>query len=80
LGWEAVFYIHGGLASIWLVLWAVLVTDTPNQNRFISDKEKHFIADHRAHSDRAADEHKVILYKTRLKILPVLTREHFFAK
>ncbi len=60
LGWEAVFYIHGGLAAIWLILWAILVSDNPESNRFMSDTEKQFIADHHAHSERA-DDHQVSL-------------------
>ena len=43
LGWEWVFYIHGGLCSIWCVLWVVFVTDTPGTHKFISGPELDFI-------------------------------------
>lgn len=28
-GWESVFYIQGGLAIIWCILWIFLVYDSP---------------------------------------------------
>jgi MFS family permease len=43
-GWEAIFYIHGGLAAIWLIFWAVFITSTPETNRFMPDTEKQYIA------------------------------------
>jgi len=43
-GWEWVFYIQGGLALIWCVLWAFLVFDTPDKHKFVSSAEKDFIA------------------------------------
>ena len=33
LGWEAVFYVQGGLACCWCLVWAGLVADTPGQHR-----------------------------------------------
>lgn len=56
LGWEWVFYIHGGLALIWCVLWAMFVSDAPDKNKFISEEEKRFISEHHAHSTRP-EEH-----------------------
>ena len=47
LGWESIFYIHGGLAVPWLILWAILISDSPDQNTFVSEDEKRFIADQR---------------------------------
>ncbi len=44
LGWESVFYIHGGLALIWCVLWVILVSDCPDEHKWISEEEKEFIA------------------------------------
>nr|XP_040577086.1 LOW QUALITY PROTEIN: sialin-like [Lepeophtheirus salmonis] len=43
LGWEWVFYLHGGLALIWCVVWMIFVTDTPETHKFISESEKEFI-------------------------------------
>ncbi|GJQ80124.1 hypothetical protein Trydic_g19405 [Trypoxylus dichotomus] len=42
-GWEWVFYIMGGLSTIWLVLWVIFVTDKPRDLKFISDKELQMI-------------------------------------
>ncbi|CAG9812687.1 unnamed protein product [Phaedon cochleariae] len=43
LGWEAVFYIEGGVSLIWLVLWASFITDTPQTQKFISEEERTYI-------------------------------------
>lgn len=43
LGWEAVFYIQGGLSTIWLVAWVILAADTPEKQIFISQTERDFI-------------------------------------
>lgn len=43
LGWEAIFYIMGGLSCIWLILWAFLAADSPNKQKFISAEERTFI-------------------------------------
>ena len=42
-GWEAIFYVHGGLACIWLILWAVFISNTPSDNYFISEAEMIYI-------------------------------------
>ena len=44
LGWEAVFYIEGPVALIFLLMWMTLVYDSPEQHPRISDKEKAYIA------------------------------------
>ena len=38
-GWEAVFYVQGGLAMIWCVLWIFLVYDSPQDHPRIHPKE-----------------------------------------
>ncbi|KAJ8927580.1 hypothetical protein NQ314_019945 [Rhamnusium bicolor] len=43
VGWEAVFYIEGGVSALWLLLWAVLTADTPQSQRFISEEERNYI-------------------------------------
>jgi predicted MFS family arabinose efflux permease len=47
-GWEAVFYIHGGLAIIWCFLWAVFVTDDTQLHPFMSEEERKFIDENHA--------------------------------
>ena len=46
VGWEFVFYVHGGLAIIWLFSWAILISDSPDSNKFMSNEEKKFITEH----------------------------------
>ncbi len=43
LGWEGVFYLHGGLAVVWCFLWVAFVTDSPSDHRFISNEERELI-------------------------------------
>ena len=56
LGWESVFYIHGGLASIWLILWAILISDSPETNKFVSSEEKTHISEHQSKPSTNTDE------------------------
>ena len=56
VGWESVFYVHGGLAVIWLFLWAILISDSPEVNRFVSVEEKKFISEHHSHSSSTPDQ------------------------
>ena len=48
LGWEAVFYIHGGLSCIWLIVWGFFMSDTPETNRFITVEEQNYISNHQS--------------------------------
>ena len=43
LSWEYIFYIHGGLATIWLILWGLFISDSPAENNFISIEEANYI-------------------------------------
>ncbi|GJQ72178.1 hypothetical protein Trydic_g3270 [Trypoxylus dichotomus] len=43
LGWEAVFYIMGGLSAIWMLLWVVLIADSPEKLSLISEEERTLI-------------------------------------
>lgn len=42
-GWEAIFYIQGGLACIWFVFWVFLASDTPSTHPFIDQAERNLI-------------------------------------
>ncbi|CAL1531202.1 unnamed protein product [Lymnaea stagnalis] len=42
-GWPSVFYVIGSAGFIWCVFWVWLVSDTPDQDKTISDIEKKFI-------------------------------------
>ncbi|XP_078491656.1 sialin isoform X2 [Ciona intestinalis] len=43
LGWEAVFYILGGVAIGWSVVWILIVSDSPRTNRCITAEEVVYI-------------------------------------
>nr|XP_026692467.1 sialin isoform X4 [Ciona intestinalis]XP_026692468.1 sialin isoform X4 [Ciona intestinalis]XP_026692469.1 sialin isoform X4 [Ciona intestinalis] len=43
LGWEAVFYILGGVAIGWSVVWIIIVSDSPRTNRCITAAEVAYI-------------------------------------
>jgi ACS family sodium-dependent inorganic phosphate cotransporter len=59
LGWESVFYVMGGLASIWMFLWAWLIQDTPAKQSLISEEERNMIvtALQSGGSEAVADPH-----------------------
>ncbi|KAH8297988.1 hypothetical protein KR018_003955, partial [Drosophila ironensis] len=42
-GWESVFYVMGALSCIWMILWIVLIQDSPNKQGFISPEERQMI-------------------------------------
>ncbi|CAO1317852.1 unnamed protein product [Diamesa serratosioi] len=42
-GWASIFYVMGGLSCIWMVLWILLVQDTPSKQPLISIEEREFI-------------------------------------
>ncbi|KAL8618451.1 hypothetical protein ACOMHN_049868 [Nucella lapillus] len=42
-GWPSVFYVIGTCGFIWCVIWIIVATDSPDQNKWISDIEKKYI-------------------------------------
>ena len=42
-GWEAVFYIQGVLTLVWCVAWFLIVTDKPEDFRWIKKAEIDYI-------------------------------------
>lgn len=44
-GWPWAFYIFGILGIVWLVLWSLLVYDTPSEHPWISEAERSYIED-----------------------------------
>lgn len=45
LSWPSVFYAYGLLGLVWYLLWLVFVSDSPATHRFISEKERKYLAD-----------------------------------
>ncbi|XP_048745498.1 sialin-like [Ostrea edulis] len=42
-GWPSIFYIQGVLSTVWVVLWMLLTSDSPEQHKRISHIEKLYI-------------------------------------
>lgn len=42
-GWSSIFYVMGGLACIWIILWVFLIQDTPMKQPLIDQAERDFI-------------------------------------
>ncbi|KAK7591231.1 hypothetical protein V9T40_002844 [Parthenolecanium corni] len=42
-GWEAVFFVTGGIALTWYLIWVLLVTNEPAEDRFITAAEKAYL-------------------------------------
>jgi ACS family sodium-dependent inorganic phosphate cotransporter len=55
LGWEAVFYIHGGVSAVWLICWAVFVSDDCKKHPFISEAERTFILENHAKKEKKSE-------------------------
>lgn len=64
LGWEAVFYLMGGACIPWCLFWAWLIADTPSEQKYISEEERHLITK----SLGGATHQKVFIYSILLLI------------
>ncbi|XP_031776180.1 sialin-like [Apis florea] len=42
-GWEAIFYIHGFLPLIWCVVFFLFFDDSPENQKYITEEERHYI-------------------------------------
>lgn len=42
-GWPSIFYVFGAIGIVWFVLWMILVSKSPEDHRFIKDKERDYI-------------------------------------
>ncbi|CAG2234397.1 SLC17A5 [Mytilus edulis] len=42
-GWGSIFYITGGVTLLWVLLWFILIRDTPLEHPWITDAEKNYI-------------------------------------
>ena len=47
LGWEAVFYITGAISAGWCLVWLLVVSDSPEQSKAITDQERKYIINQR---------------------------------
>ncbi len=44
-GWPSIFYVFGIIGVVWFVLWMILAAKSPENHRFISEKEREYIID-----------------------------------
>jgi MFS transporter, ACS family, solute carrier family 17 (sodium-dependent inorganic phosphate cotransporter), other len=42
-GWESVFYVFGGTAIVWFIVFTLICYSTPDSHPFITEKEKKFL-------------------------------------
>ncbi|VDM39069.1 unnamed protein product [Toxocara canis] len=42
-GWPSIFYMLGIVGTLWMILWSLFVSSTPQQSRWISKREKRFL-------------------------------------
>lgn len=42
-GWPSTFYLLGGLGIVWFILWALLISESPESHPYISQQEHDFI-------------------------------------
>ncbi|ESO98465.1 hypothetical protein LOTGIDRAFT_142938, partial [Lottia gigantea] len=43
LGWQAVFYLTGGISSLWCIVWFIIISDTPESHPSINHSELSYI-------------------------------------
>ncbi|OWF44378.1 Sialin [Mizuhopecten yessoensis] len=73
-GWPAIFYVLGGMALIWTIVWLVCVRNTPAEKPGISDLEVRYIESSLGYviSPKNSDKKKhPIPWKAMLTSLPV---------
>ncbi|CAM1325274.1 Uncharacterised protein g8901 [Pycnogonum litorale] len=47
IGWDYMFYATSLIGFVWTILWLVFASDTPEDNRFISQSERTYIVENR---------------------------------
>ncbi|XP_036407704.1 sialin-like [Megalops cyprinoides] len=57
LDWTYVFYIFGAVGLVWFVLWAFLVSNTPDKHERISEVEKLYIKSSLKHELSPSSDH-----------------------
>ncbi|XP_026735802.1 sialin [Trichoplusia ni] len=58
-GWEMVFYSMGGASLIWCVMWVMLVQDTPQRQKYITEEERTMIITSLQNTDESKEKPKV---------------------
>jgi ACS family sodium-dependent inorganic phosphate cotransporter len=58
LGWEAVFYLTGGLGILWFLVWQIVISNDPSVHCCISEEEKLYILKHRRQTTNVIGENR----------------------
>ncbi|KAL9699288.1 hypothetical protein quinque_002729 [Culex quinquefasciatus] len=58
LSWESIFYVFGAAGCLWYIAWAVMIRRTPQEDRFITVKEKEFIMQSLGNTEGPAEKAK----------------------
>lgn len=61
IGWEAVFYIEGGVCIVWCLAWIFIADSPEEQKRFITKKEKKYILNSLGKSNDSKHHHQVCI-------------------
>jgi len=59
VSWEAIFYIHGSLPFVWVVIFQIFFADSPEKQRFISERERALIVSTYGHRPPITGKRKV---------------------
>lgn len=46
IGWQFMFHLFGAIGIFFFILWVALVSDSPKNNKFITEKEKEYLQKH----------------------------------
>jgi hypothetical protein len=44
-GWPSIFYLYGIFGAVWFILFMIFASDSPKNNKFLSEKEKYYIVE-----------------------------------
>ncbi|XP_067658488.1 uncharacterized transporter slc-17.2-like [Haliotis asinina] len=67
-GWPFVFYVFGGISLVWCLVWWLVVYDTPDEHKWISDSEKKYIKEN---IRTVPDKSTFIPYKSLVTSVPL---------
>uniref|UniRef100_A0A914W490 Major facilitator superfamily (MFS) profile domain-containing protein n=1 Tax=Plectus sambesii TaxID=2011161 RepID=A0A914W490_9BILA len=71
-GWPSVFYVLGVVALAWVVLWQVLIANSPSSHKRISAREREYIENSLAHEmKKEGTTHVPVPWRSVLTSLPV---------
>lgn len=65
-GWPSIFYVFGAMGIVWFVVWMIVASKSPADNRFIGEVERQYILDNTkeavANAGRVVTNNRFILF------------------